>query len=178
MNSLSSANPLPNLKAYELFTTIKPSVLSEILNWFRDYDKNAYKTLISSLASDRKLRPAFVQKKSIAEQYSWVLKTLQLKSSEGIGLQVLQTYLLSAQQSMLAMFCDGLGIPHDGKGSVIGQLPKDLDSEKLDVTIDKLLSLFDAQIFILYLHCFNMQVEEGYSALNNKLSNDERLKFA
>ncbi len=166
------------MKSHEIFTTIDPAVVAEMLDWFRANDKDVYKTVISTLASDRKLRPVFVQKKSLAEQYAWVQKTLQLRACDGIGEQLMQAYLMAAQQKMLGMFCDGLGIEHDGKGSVSGALPKELDKAKLDETVDKLVDVFDPKIFTLYLLCFNMQVAGGYAALTEKLATDDRLKLA
>lgn len=166
------------MKSHEIFTTIDPAVVAEMLDWFRANDKDVYKTIVSSLASSRKLRPVFVQKKSLAEQYTWIQKTLQIRACDPIGEQFMQAYLMAAQQKMLAMFCDGMGIEHDGKGSVSGALPKDLDQAKLDETIEKLVDVFDPKIFTIYMHCFNMQVPGGYPALTEKLANDERLKLA
>ena len=166
------------MKSHELFTAVDPAVVTEILDWFRANDRNVYKSAVSTLAGNRKLRPVFVQKKSLPEQYAWIHKTLQIKSCDPIGEQILQAYLMAGQQSMLGMFCDGLGIPHDGKGSVVGDLPKALDKERLDETVDKLVDVFDPKIFTVYLHCFNMQVSGGYPALNEKIESDPRLKLA
>lgn len=166
------------MKSHEIFTAVDPSVVTQILDWFRTNDKNVYKSAVSTLASNRKLRPVFIQKKSLAEQYAWIHKTLQIKACDSIGDQILQAYLLAGQQSMLSMFCDGLGIPHDGKGSVVGDLPKGLDREKLDATVDKLVDVFDSKLFTVYLHCFNMQQLGGYPVLTEKIESDERLKLA
>lgn len=172
--------PIPNLsvKSHEIFTVIDPAVVSEMLDWFRENERDIYKNLISVLTSNRKLRPVFVQKKSLPEQYNWIRKTLQLRACDTIGEQFMQSYLMSAQQKMLGMFCDGLGIGHDGKGAVSGALPSELDSKKLSETIGKLVDVFDPKIFTLYLHCFNMQVPGGYTALTKKLASDDRLKLA
>ncbi len=149
-----------------------------MLDWFRDNDRNVYKTAVATLASERKLRPVFIQKKSLPEQYAWIHKTLQLRACDPIGEQILQSYLMAAQQSMLGMFCDGMGIPHDGKGSVVGDLPKGLDKERLDAAVEKLVDVFDPKIFTLYLHCFNMQVAGGYPTLTEKIESDDRLTLA
>lgn len=149
-----------------------------MLDWFRANDRNVYKSIVSTLAADRKLRPVFVQKKPLPEQYAWIQKTLQIRVCDSIGEQLLQSYLMSAQQSMLGMFCDGMGIPHDGKGSVVGDLPKGLDKDRLNETVEKLVDVFEPKIFTLYLHCFNMQKEGGYPTLTEKIESDERLKLA
>jgi len=166
------------VNSHEIFSTVDPAVVSEILDWFRDNDRDVYKTIVSTLATNRKLRPVFVQKKSLPEQYAWIQKTLQIRACDEVGIQLLQSYLMSAQQSMLGMFCDGMGIKHDGKGAVEGTLPKELDAAKLDETVEKLADVFDPKIFAIYLHCFNMQVAGGYPKLTEKLASDDRLKLA
>ena len=166
------------MKSHEIFTAIHPAIVTEILDWFRANDRNVYKTVVSSLAADRKLRPVFVQKKAMADQYAWIQKTLQLRACDAIGEQILQSYLMAAQQSMLGMFCDGMGIAHDGKGTVTGDLPAALEKGQLDAIVEKLVDVFDPRIFTLYLHCFNMQTVGGYTALNEKLESDDRLKLA
>lgn len=167
-----------NVKAHELYSAVDPAIVTEILDWFRANDRNVYKSAIATLAANRKLRPVFIQKKTLPDQYAWVLKTLKLNACDTIGEHLLQAYLMSAQQSMLAMFCDGLGIPHDGKGSVVGDLPKKIDAERLDTTIDKLVDIFDPKMLTLYLQCFNLQIPGGWPELTAKLESDERLKLA
>lgn len=166
------------MKSYEIFTAVDPAVVTKILDWFRDNDRDVYKSAVSSLASHRKVRPVFVQKKSLSEQYEWIQKTLQLKSSDSIGDQVLQAYLMAGEQKMLGMFCDILGIEHDGKGSVTGELPTELDRVKLEEAVEKLTDVFDPKIFTVYLHCFNMQRLGGYPELTAKLESDDRLRLA
>ncbi len=166
------------MKAHELYTAVDPAVVTQILDWFRANDRNVYRSAVATLAGNRKLRPVFIEKKSMVEQYAWIHKTLKLKPCETIGEHLLQAYLMAGQQSLLAMFCDGMGIPHDGKGSVVGDLPKNLDAERLNTTIDRLADIFDPKLFTLYLHCFNMQVPGGWPVLTAKIESDERLTLA
>lgn len=166
------------MKAHELYSAVDPAVVTDMLDWFRANDRNVYKSAVATLAANRKLRLVFIQKKPLAEQYAWILKTLKLNACDTIGEHLLQAYLMAGQQSMLAMFCDGLGIPHDGKGSVVGDLPKKIDAERLDVTVDKLVDIFDPKLFTLYLHCFNLQVDGGWPELTAKLESDPRLKLS
>lgn len=166
------------MKAHELYTAVDPAFVTQILDWFRANDRNVYRSAVATLASKRKLRPVFIEKKSVAEQYAWIHKTLKINACDTIGEQILQAYLMAGQQSLLAMFCDGMGIPHDGKGSVVGDLPKKLDDARLTTTIDRLVDVFDPKLLTVYLHCFNMQVPGGWPELNEKLASDERLKLA
>ncbi len=166
------------MKAHELYAAADHSLVTDMLDWFRANDRNVYKSAVATLASNRKLRPVFIQKKSLPDQYAWIHKTLKIASMDTIGEHLMQAYLMSAQQSMLAMFCDGLGIPHDGKGSVVGDLPKKLDKERLDETVNRLVDIFDPKLFTFYLHAFNMQVPGGWPELTEKLEQDERLKLS
>jgi hypothetical protein len=163
------------LKAHELYTAVDPAIVTQILDWFRANDKNVYKSAVATLAGNRKLRPVFVQKKSMVEQYAWILKTLKLPACNTIGEHLLQAYLMAGQQSLLAMFCDGMGITHDGKGSMVGELPKKLDSARLKQTVDQLVDVFEPKLLTVYLHCFNMQVAGGWQELTELLAADPRL---
>ncbi len=166
------------MKAHELYSQVDPAIVTQILDWFRANDRNVYRSAVATLASNRKLRPVFVEKKSMADQYVWMRKTLKLRACDTIGEHLLQAYLMAAQQSLLGMFCDGMGIPHDGKGSVVGDLPKNLDKERLDTTIDRLADIFEHKLLTLYLHCFNMQKPDGWPNLTAKIESDERLRLA
>ena len=166
------------MKAHELYTAVDPAIVTQLLDWFRANDRNVYRSAVATLAANRKLRPVFVEKKSMVEQYAWIHKTLKMKPCETIGEHLLQAYLMSAQQSLLGMFCDGMGIPHDGKGSVVGDLPKKLDATRLDTTVDRLVDIFDPKLFTVYLHCFNMQVPNGWPELTAKIESDARLVLA
>ncbi len=166
------------MKAHELYTAVDPAFVSQILDWFRANDKNVYRSAVATLATNRKLRPVFIEKKSMAEQYAWIHKSLKLKPCDTIGEHLLQAYQIAGQQSLLAMFCDGMGIPHDGKGSVVGDLPKKLDPERLNTTVDRLIDIFEPRLLTVYLICFNMQKPDGWPELTAKLESDERLTLA
>ncbi len=166
------------MKAHELYSAVDPAIVTQILDWFRANDRNVYRSAVATLAANRKLRPVFIEKKSMADQYAWIHKTLKINACDTIGEHLLQAYLMAGQQSLLAMFCDGMGIPHDGKGSVVGNLPKKLDTERLNSTIERLVDIFEPKLLAVYLHCFNMQVPGGWPELSEKLASDEHLKLA
>ncbi|MEI6175971.1 MAG: hypothetical protein WCS43_03695 [Verrucomicrobiota bacterium] len=166
------------MKSHELYAAVDPAIVTQILDWFRANDRNVYKSAVATLASNRKLRPVFIQNKPLVDQYAWIHKTLKINACDTIGEHLLQAYLMAGQQSLLAMFCDGMGIPHDGKGSVVGDLPKKMDPERLAGTVDRLIEIFDPKLLTLYLHCFNLQVPGGWQDLTEKLNSDERLTLA
>ena len=172
LNALTSRHFIrPIVKAHELYTAVDPAIVTQILDWFRANDRNVYKSAVATLAANRKLRPVFIQKKSLAEQYAWILKTLKLNTCDTIGEHLMQAYFLTSQQSLLASFCDG-------KGAVTGDLPKTLEPERLAATIDHLIGLFEPKLLTLYLHCFNLQSPGGWPELTAKINSDERLVLA
>jgi len=165
------------MKSNEIFTALAPELVGQMLDWFRDQDRKVYKTAIATLASHRKLRPVFIERKPLADQYAWIHKTLQLRGSGEIANHLLQAWLMGGQQEMLATFCDAIGIEHDGKGTVGGDLPETLDPARLDAAVDQLVESHDPRLVCLYLICFNLQVPGGWPELNAKLEGDERLKL-
>lgn len=146
--------------------------------WLRENDRQLYKSAIASLTAARKLRPVFVEKKSVTEQIAWLHKTLKLRTSDTIGEHLFQAYFMKGQKDLLIAFCDGMGIEHDGEGSVEGTLPETLDDEKLKATIDSLLESNDSKLVALYLYIFNLQTADGWENLSKILADDERLGLA
>ena len=178
MESLPADFPLSTVKAHELFTAADPALVTQMLDWFRDHDRNVYKSAVATLAQSKKLRLVFIQKKPLPEQYAWILKTLRSKQADTIGEHLLQAWFMAGNQEMLAKFCDAMGIEHDGKGSVTGDLPTEIDTAKLDGAVDTLVSTYDPKVVALYLHVFNLQRPGGWEALSAKLEGDSRLALA
>lgn len=166
------------MKAHEIYQTADPALVSQMLDWFRDHDRNVYRSAVSTLAQSRKMRLQFLQKKPLADQYAWILKTLKWKGSDQIGEHILQAWLMAGHQQMLADFCDAMDIEHNGEGSVAGDLPEELDAAKLDGAVDKLLGKYDAKLATLYLTVFNNQQPGGWATLDKKLAEDERLTLS
>lgn len=166
------------MKAFEVYQQIDPALVSDMFLWLRENERQLYKSAVASLTAARKLRPIFVEKKPVLEQIAWLHKTLKLRTSDTIGEHLFQAYFMKGQQQLLIAFCDGLGIEHDGEGSVEGSLPDTLDDEKLKSTIDTLLEGNDAKLITLYLHIFNLQTESGWENLGKLLEEDERLTLS
>ena len=178
MRSVDSLAAEKTVNAFQIYQTIDPALVTDMFLWIRENDRRLYKTAIATMANDRKLRPVFVEKKSVADQIAWAHKTLKLKTSDSIGEHLLQIWFMKGQKELLISFCDGLGIEHDGEGSVEGTLPDALDDEKLKTTVDSLLENNDAKLVTLYLTVFNLQTPNGCENLQGILESDERLTLS
>ncbi len=165
------------MKAHEIYQQLSPDLLHQMLDWFRAKERAVYQNALATIAANRKLRPVFIQRKPLTEQYAWFSKNLQLKPCDTIGEHLLQAWFLAGNQDLLAAFCDAMDIAHDGKGSVQGELPENLDAAKLDAAVDSLLETRDPRLVTLYLRVFNLQTPGGWPAITAKLDSDERLKL-
>jgi len=174
---LTLPNIKPTVKAYEIYQEACPSLITEMLQWVKENEKDLYQTTLGSLAENRKLRPIFVQKKSFPDQIQWLHKTLKLKTSDVIGEHLFQIWLMKGQQDILIQFCDLMEIPHDGKGSVEGALPEELDATKLETTIHTLLEKHDPKLVTLYLAVFNLQTQHGWKNLTEALERNDKLSL-
>ena len=165
------------MKAYEIFQNLNPELASQIIDYFRKDSRDIYKATVSSLATQKKLRPVYVTKKPGAEQVSWVVKTLKQKMANTVGEHLLQVWLLRAQKDMLIRFVDDLGIERDEEGGV-DNLPETIDAEELKKAIDHLLEDYPPNVVTVYLEVFQVQQEGGWPAIADALANDERLTLA
>lgn len=163
------------MKPHEIYQQLDPALVEEMFLFFRETERDLYKSAVASLASNRKLRPVFVQKKPVPEQIAWLHKTLKLRSSDIIGEHLFQAWFMKGQQPLLVDFCDSMDIAHNGEGTVEGDLPADLDADKLKATLDTLIGKYDPRLVTLYLRVFNLQTLSGWPALAAALEEDERL---
>ncbi len=165
------------MNAYQIYQEADPALITDLFTWLRNEEKDLYRNTVASLAQDRKLRPVFVQKKSLPDQFAWIHKTLKLKSTDMMGEHLFQLWFMKGQEELLVTFCDAMGIEHDGKGSVEGELPDELDAEKLKGAVDVLLENFDSKLVTAYLEVFNMQTTDGWASVTALLGSDDRLKL-
>ena len=126
------------MKAHEMFSQMSAALAVDIISFFYQTDRNVYKTAVSTLATQRKLRPVFVTKKSRDAQFDWIVKSLQARRSDEIAQHLLQAWLMKAKSELLIEFLEELGIEHDGTGAV-EELPKALDAGKLKLAIGAVL---------------------------------------
>ena len=165
------------MKSHEIYKLLDHAIVAELFTTFRDEERDVYKSALANLAQVRKLRPVFVQKKPVAEQIKWMHKTLTLRGTDMVGEHLLQVWFMKFQQPLLVEFCDGMGIDHNGEGSVEGTLPEELDPEKLDATVESLYANYNPRVVSLYLHVFNLQTPGGWEGLTNLLDTDDRIRL-
>lgn len=164
------------MTACDLFKTISTDLGSEIIGFIQKNHKDVFRATLATLAPQRKLRPVFVERKPPAEQLRWVLDTLRFRTSEAVGEQLLQVWLMKAQSPMLVDFMDALGLEHDGNGAV-EDLPGSLDPEKTKSAVAKLLEKYDAPKVAIYLHVFQLQQAGGWAPLADVLTSEPKLRL-
>ncbi len=162
------------MKACEIFQKTTPELGSKIVGYLRDDQKEVYKATVVALAQQRKLRPQFIQKKSREQQATWILDTLKLKTSEAIGEQILQVWLMKARSAMLVAFLDVLGVKHDGTGAV-DDLPTELEEAKVKEATAAVLEKFPADEVAVYLNIFQLQQPGGWPAIAAILASEPKL---
>ena len=162
------------MKAYQIFQAISPDLGQEIFQTLREEHKDVYKSVLISLAQQKKLRPVFVQRKPASQQIAWLYQTAKLRIADGVTEHLLQLWLLKSKKEMLVAFLDVLEIEHDDEGTV-DDLPEELDAAKLKAAVDKLLSDFPAETVTLYLEVFQLQQPGGWQEITSQLESDDRL---
>ncbi len=164
------------VKAFQLFQAMSPQLAADVFRSLRENSREIYKGALISLANERRLRPVFIQRKSVDAQIDWLVKTVKLKSSDGAAEHILQIWLLKCHKDLLVDFLDAVGVPHDGDGSV-EELPDELDAQKVGPAIDKLLETRSPELVATYLWMFQTQKPGGWPPLTVRLHEDPRLRF-
>ncbi len=165
------------MKSHELFQHMPPGLAAEILSYLQKEQTPVFKSVVQTLASQRKLRSVFIERKPPDERYTWIKAALARKTSDTLAAHLLQAWLLGAQKPMLCDFLDSLGVAHDEDGTV-EQLPESPPREKLRETVDQLLSKHPAETVAVYLHAFHdMDSTVSWPPLGEILQEDERLRL-
>jgi len=162
------------MQANDIFHSISPALAETIFRYFREEERDAYRSAIANLAEARKLRPVFIQKKPVSEQMAWMRKQLAQKSQATVAEHLLQIWLVKDRPDMLVDFLDAVGIKHDGKGEV-EELPDELEADKVREGAETLLKEYPAEEVAVYLHLFQLQRPEGWPEIESLLKEDERL---
>ena len=81
------------MKAHQLIQAISKDLQTEIISYLDTEHLNAYRMVLSTLASQRKLRPIFLERKTRPQQYVWVFEQLRMRANNSLAEQVLQIWL-------------------------------------------------------------------------------------
>ena len=162
------------MTSYEIFGRCSFPLANEIFVYLQEKEKPVYKAVIQTLASQRKLRPVFIERKPKPERHTWLHQALARKPADDLATQVLQIWLLGSQQPMICEFLDALQIKHDGKG-VVDQLPAEPEPEKVQAAVNQLLEKHGSEAVTIYLHLFQMMDDAGWKHLSEILATDGRL---
>lgn len=165
------------MKSYEIFAQISPTLAIDILSYVQKAQTALFKSVLQTLAAQRKLRPVFIERKPPPERYAWIKAALARKPNDTVAAHILQSWLLGTQKPMLCDFLDSLGIDHDPDGTV-EQLPDSPPREELCKVIAQLLAKYPGETVAVYLHAFHdMDSTVTWPLLGEVLAADMRLKL-
>jgi hypothetical protein len=137
----------------EIMAALGPRQACELIDGLRERNRPACRTAAGLLATRKKLRPAFLDKKPLPERHAWMAAEMTRKSNADIASEVLQNWLFACHQSMLRDFLDRLNIPHDGEG-LIESLPPQPAPGALRDAVDFLVDAHPAWAVMVYLNLF------------------------
>src|SRR6201981_22270 len=106
------------MTSYEIFGHSSSQLANEIFVYLQEKEKPVYRAVIQNLANQRELGPVFGERKRNPERHTGIHRALAIKPADDLATQVLQIWLLGAQQPLICQFLDALEIKHDGKGGV------------------------------------------------------------
>ena len=159
-----------------MFQKMSSDLGHTIIGWLRESERAVFRTAINSLAQQRKLRPVFVTRKTKPEQAAWLIEQLKMRGNEAVGENLLQIWLMKGRSDMLSTFLNALGVSHDGKGGIDGDIPAVLDDAKVKAGAAALLEKFPAGEVAVYLNLFQLQQAGGWPQIVEAIAADPRLQ--
>lgn len=163
-------NPIAPVKAFEILEQASPDLGRQMLRFFREHERDVYRTTLASLAGQRRLRPVFIQKKPVEQQIDWILSNLNRRQGDAVAEHLLQVWLMKGHSAMLVDFLDAAGIAHDGEGGV-DDLPETLDAGRVASAVDALEAKYPAELVSVYLRVFQLQQPGGWPEIAEILAN-------
>jgi hypothetical protein len=165
------------MTAHEMFQKMPAELGQSIVGWLREAEREVFRTALTSLAQQRKLRPVFVTRKPAREQAAWLVDQLKMRGNEAVGENLLQIWLMKGRSEMLSTFLDAVGVSHDGKGGIDGEIPAVLDPDKVKAGAATLLEKFPAGEVAVYLNLFQLQQAGGWPQIAEVIETDARLQI-
>jgi hypothetical protein len=163
------------MTCHELLGFMSPDLAQEILVFTFNEDKPLYRTTLAAVASARKLRPVFYERKPKNERHQDMLEMLSRPRMEPAAAELLRGWLMKSQTGMLADFMDALEIPH--RQGVVDSFPASVEDGKLAAGVEKLLSKYPREKVVVYLHGFCGMNAANWKNLEDLLQKDTRLQL-
>lgn len=165
------------MNATEIFSRLTAAQSAGVLDWLAEHDRGSYKSCAAMLASRRKLRPVFVERKPRAERNQWMAEALVRPSNADLALEVLQAWTLGCNERVVCDFLDALSIPHNGKG-VIDEVPAEPPAGSVGSAVEALLSKHGPAAVFVYLHLFADSAQGSWPSLEEILASNEAFATA
>jgi len=160
----------------DIFIQMPESTSVSMLSDLFENEKALYKNLVENLATQRKLRPVFIERKPRAERFAWIKEALGRRRNEQIAGNLLQIWLVSRHSAMLCDFLDSLGIRHEENGTV-DNIPPQPEKAAIEAAANALLEKYDPAIVAVYLHAFQALDDTGWPHLDDIIAADPRLQL-
>jgi len=139
------------MTAHELFPALTNSETEGIFGWLHENDRVAYRTCVGMLATRRKLRPVFVERKPREERHIWMKEALAKPGNNDLAQEILQAWTLGANTGMVCEFLDRLKIAHDGKG-LVEEIPPQPPEADVAAAVAQIAGKHPAANVFVYLH--------------------------
>jgi hypothetical protein len=163
------------LTSHELFGFMSPALANDILAFTFESDKPTYRAIINGVAEARKVRPVFLERQPRTQRHTLVIATLARPNLEPVASNLIRTWLVKKERTMLVDFLNALAIPNNE--GVVDDLPKTVEDEKLKAAIETLLAKYRHEAVAVYLNAFNDMNEAHWANLKTLLEGDPRLQL-
>lgn len=163
------------MACHELFGFMPPELANEIFEFAYASDKQVYRATLAAIADAKRVRPVFLERKARADRHKEMLEMLSRPRMEALAADLLRSWLVKAETSMLIEFLDGLGVPHS-KG-VVDEFPETVDESKLNSTVDGLTSKHPPIKVAVYLHALCATNDGAWPSLQKRLQDDPKLQL-
>lgn len=154
---------------------MSPALAAEVLEFAYQTEKKLYRAVLEAVASQRKLRPVFLERLPRTERTPLMVAALRRPEMALITDNIIRHWLLGKNSAMLSDFLTSLGIPNN-QGAV-EQLPDLVGEAPLRSAVDGLLAKYPTEVVAVYLNAFNQFNEAGWQNLDALLKSDARLRL-
>jgi len=164
------------MPTHTLWPALPSQLANDILLSVQKSNKKLYRTSLEVMAPRMGVRvPILIEMPKARRHATWI-QILGRPEMEVLSFNLLSTWLIEDQRSMLCAWLDALGIPHADNGCA-DTFPPQPDKALLKKGVDTLLQQFDPIIVSVYLRCFNQIDETQWPALDEILNTDPRLQL-